>query len=52
MIMSEDEGDTDSLDELPRYFRPFTRESLKAIKERMDEEVIKNSDDNHKKKEV
>ncbi len=40
--MSDDgHSDTSSLPDRPVYFRPFTRESLKAIKERMEEEQAK-----------
>lgn len=41
--MSEDGTDTSSLDERPVYFRVFTRESLRAIRNRMDEEAARNA---------
>lgn len=50
--MSDHQSDTSSLDERPVYFRPFTRDSLKAIKQRMAEEAIKKKELEAKKAEV
>jgi len=54
MVKMDDHGasDTSSLPDLPVYFRPFTRESLKAIRERQEEEAIKKAEEAAKKVEV
>lgn len=50
--MSECGSDTSSLPDRPIYFRPFTRESLKNIKERMEEDAIKKAEETKKSEEV
>lgn len=50
--MSEHQSDTSSLDERPVYFRPFTRDSLTQIKQRMAEEAIKKKELEAKKAEA
>lgn len=50
--MSRRVSSTSTLEDLPVYFRPFTRESMKSIRERMEEEKIKMEEEKKKKKEV
>lgn len=52
LIMSRRSSETSSLEDLPVYFKPFTRESLKAIKERKEEEQIRLAEEKLQKKEV
>lgn len=49
--MPRHESETSSLDDLPVYFRPFTRESVKAIRQHMAEEEIKQKELKAKKAE-
>lgn len=49
--MSDNHSDTSSMDGRPVYFRPFTRDSLTAIKQRMAEEAIKKKEMEAKKAE-
>lgn len=49
--MSDNQSDTSSMDARPVYFRPFTRESSAAIKQRMAEEAIKKKELEAKKAE-
>lgn len=50
--MSDAASDISSLEERPVYFRPFTRESLRAIRDRMEEEAAKKEQEKQKAEEV